>query len=142
MHLIWLRQVGERMRAAQFERQFEERVGALRAAAATLQAACGETRHNKLLPSLLMTCLAAGNFLNSGNRAGAAAGFALESLLKLKAVRSAQHPGHTLLHHIALEVTHCTTHASWPCSFGRMLMFRVCATSSRMALHCPLTQLT
>ena len=58
------------MRAAKFRRQFEERVAALRDAAATIQAACAETRANEVLPTLLMKSLAAGNFLNSGKPGG------------------------------------------------------------------------
>ena len=96
-------QAEARVRAARFERQFEERVGGVRGDAATLRAACGEVRGCALLPGLLMTCLAVGNFLNSGNRAGAAAGFQIESLLKLRAVRSPKHPGRTLLHYVALQ---------------------------------------
>ena len=45
-----------------------------------------------------------GNYLNAGHRAGAAAGFHIESLLKLKAVRSSKHPGRTLLHFVARQV--------------------------------------
>ena len=97
-------QVGERMRAAKFGRQFEARAGAVRDGAAVIQAACRETRASEVLPTLLMKSLAAGNFLNSGNRAGAAAGIQLESLLKLRSVRSPKVPGRTLLHFVAAEV--------------------------------------
>lgn len=63
-----------------------------------------QVRSNRLLPYVLSTCLAVGNFLNAGNRAGEAAGFKIESLLKLKAVRSSKHPGRTLLHFVARQV--------------------------------------
>ena len=66
--------------------------------------ACAETRNNRLLPCVLKTCLDVGNYLNAGHRAGAAAGFQIESLLKLKAVRSSKHPGRTLLHFVARQV--------------------------------------
>ena len=81
-------QVGQRLRAVQFQRQFDSRHSGLHADIQTLEAACAETRSNALLPCVLKTCLDVGNYLNAGHRAGAAAGFHIESLLKLKAVRS------------------------------------------------------
>ena len=97
-------QVGQRLRAVQFQRQFDGRHEALHAQIQTLEDACAETRSNQLLPCVLKTCLDVGNYLNAGHRAGAAAGFQIESLLKLKAVRSSKHPGRTLLHFVARQV--------------------------------------
>ena len=97
-------QVGQRLRAVQFQRQFDGRHEALHAQIQTLEDACAETRSNRLLPCVLKTCLDVGNYLNAGHRAGAAAGFQIESLLKLKAVRSSKHPGRTLLHFVARQV--------------------------------------
>ena len=97
-------QVGQRLRAVQFQRQFDSRHSGLHADIQTLEAACAETRSNALLPCVLKTCLDVGNYLNAGHRAGAAAGFQIESLLKLKAVRSSKHPGRTLLHFVARQV--------------------------------------
>ena len=88
----------------QFQRQFDSRHSGLHADIQTLEAACAETRSNALLPCVLKTCLDVGNYLNAGHRAGAAAGFQIESLLKLKAVRSSKHPGRTLLHFVARQV--------------------------------------
>ena len=68
-----------------------------------MRAACEQVRSNRMLPVLLKISLAAGNFLNWGNRAGGAAGFKIESLLKLKGLKS-RLPGRTLLHFVAQEV--------------------------------------
>ncbi|CAL8464050.1 g3585 [Coccomyxa elongata] len=96
-------QVEQRLQAARFERQFGGREAAARAEVATLRGACEEVRGNRTLPVLLKMSLAAGNFLNWGNRAGGAAGFQIESLLKLKGLRS-RLPGRTLLHFVAQEL--------------------------------------
>ena len=97
-------QVAQRLRAVQFQRLFDSRHSGLHSDIQTLEAACAETRGNALLPCVLKTCLDVGNYLNAGHRAGAAAGFHIESLLKLKAVRSSKHPGRTLLHFVARQV--------------------------------------
>lgn len=47
-----------------------------------------QVRSCALLPTVLKVSLAVGNFLNTGNRNGAAAGFKLDALLKFKDVRS------------------------------------------------------
>ncbi|BDA49172.1 probable disheveled-associated activator of morphogenesis 1 at N-terminal half [Coccomyxa sp. Obi] len=96
-------QVEQRLQAAQFQQQFGGREAAARAEVATLRGACEEVRGNRTLPVLLKMSLAAGNFLNWGNRAGGAAGFQIESLLKLKGLRS-RLPGRTLLHFVAQEL--------------------------------------
>ncbi len=106
-------QVEQRLQAARFERQFGGRESAARADVATLRGACEEVRGNRTLPVLLKMSLAAGNFLNWGNRAGGAAGFQIESLLKLKGLRS-RLPGRTLLHFVAQEVSHPVTFAPFP----------------------------
>lgn len=64
-----------RIGAARFKRQFAGRLDALRDGAETLRAACAEVRAAAVLPVVLRVALAAGNFLNAGSRAGAAAGF-------------------------------------------------------------------
>jgi len=97
-------QVGQRLRAVQFQRQFDGRHEALHTDVQAVGDACSETRSNKLLPCVLKICLDVGNYMNAGHRAGAAAGFQIESLLKLKAVRSSKHPGRTLLHFVARQV--------------------------------------
>lgn len=96
-------QVEQRLQAARFERQFGGREAVARAQVGTLRAACEEVRRNRTLPVLLQISLAAGNFLNWGNRAGGAAGFKIESLLKLKGLKS-RLEGRTLLHFVAQEV--------------------------------------
>ena len=102
--LLCCMQVGQRLRAVQFQRQFDGRHEALHTDVQAVGDACAETRSNKLLPCVLKICLDVGNYLNAGHRAGAAAGFQIESLLKLKAVRSSKHPGRTLLHFVARQV--------------------------------------
>ena len=106
--------MGQRLRAVQFQRQFDGRHEALHAQIQTLEDASAETRSNRLLPCVLKTCLDVGNYLNAGHRAGAAAGFQIESLLKLKAVRSSKHPGRTLLHFVARQVLSRVVQMSTP----------------------------
>jgi Formin Homology 2 Domain len=45
-------------------------------------------RHWRMVTVYLSVCLPAGNFLNKGNRNGEAVGFQIETLLKLREVRS------------------------------------------------------
>ena len=97
-------QVGQRLHAVQFRRAFDGRAEALAGDISALAGACSEVRANALLPAVLKTALDVGNYLNAGHRVGAAAGFAIESLLKLKAVRSSKHHGRTLLHFVARQV--------------------------------------
>lgn len=96
-------QVGQRLHAVQFRSHFDGRHAALDSDIQTISAACAEVRGCVLLPAVLKTALDVGNYLNAGHRAGAAAGFQIESLLKLKAVRSSTHPGRTLLHFVARQ---------------------------------------
>lgn len=50
--------------------------------------ACQEVQDCTLLAEILKVSLLVGNFLNAGNRNGAAAGFQIDALLKLKDVKS------------------------------------------------------
>ena len=50
--------------------------------------ACQEVRECSQLTEILRVALAVGNFLNAGNSNGCAAGFQVDSLLKLKDVKS------------------------------------------------------
>lgn len=105
----------QRLQAARFERQFGAREAAARGQVATLREACAEVRGNALLPVLLKKSLAAGNYLNYNNRAGNACGFKIESLLKLKGLRS-RRSGRTLLHYVAEQVCWALTEKRFPSS--------------------------
>ncbi len=50
--------------------------------------ACQEVQDCKLLAEVLKVALMVGNFLNAGNKNGAAAGFQIDALLKLRDVKS------------------------------------------------------
>ncbi|KAK9831517.1 hypothetical protein WJX81_004931 [Elliptochloris bilobata] len=102
--LMAVPRAAERLAAARLQRQFPSRLDGLRTCAAVLQAACSEVRACGVLPLVLRVALAAGNFLNAGSRAGAAAGFQVGALLKLREVRATGARGQTLLHYVAREV--------------------------------------
>nr|KAG5693718.1 hypothetical protein BaRGS_002101 [Batillaria attramentaria] len=68
---------------------------------AVIQAA-KDIKENKSLRELIFLILITGNYLNSGNYAGNAAGFKLNSLLKLTEIR-ANKPRMNLLHYVVLE---------------------------------------
>ncbi len=60
-----------------------------------------EVRNSDLLLLILKISLIVGNFLNSGAAQGSAVGFHLDTLLKLKDVRSTRNKKVTLMHFIA-----------------------------------------
>ncbi|BFZ14740.1 hypothetical protein BsWGS_17779 [Bradybaena similaris] len=68
---------------------------------AVIQAA-KDIQDSQSLKELIYLILISGNYLNSGNYAGNAAGFKLSSLLKLTEIR-ANKPGMNLLHYVAQE---------------------------------------
>ncbi|KAH9488450.1 hypothetical protein Btru_062772 [Bulinus truncatus] len=68
---------------------------------AVIQAA-RDIQESKSLKELIFLILVSGNYLNSGNYAGNAAGFKLSSLLKLTELR-ANKPGVNLMHYVAQE---------------------------------------
>lgn len=94
----------DRLQAIIFLHGFHSRTTAASNAARLVTAACTEVRDSALLRSILKTALAIGNFLNAGNRNGSAVGFQVDSLLKLKDVRSTRARSRTLLHFLAREV--------------------------------------
>lgn len=63
--------------------------------------ACTEIEDSILVMLILRLILAAGNFLNNGANQGSAAGFQLETLLKLKDLRATKDKSFTLLHWVA-----------------------------------------
>uniref|UniRef100_A0A2C9JDZ5 FH2 domain-containing protein n=2 Tax=Biomphalaria glabrata TaxID=6526 RepID=A0A2C9JDZ5_BIOGL len=68
---------------------------------AVIQAA-RDIQENKSLKELIYLILISGNYLNSGNYAGNAAGFKISSLLNLTELR-ANKPGMNLMHYVAQE---------------------------------------
>ncbi|CAG5134241.1 unnamed protein product, partial [Candidula unifasciata] len=68
---------------------------------AVIQAA-KDIQDSQSLKELIYLILISGNYLNSGNYAGNAAGFKLSSLLKLTEIR-ANKPGMNLMHYVAQE---------------------------------------
>ncbi|KAK9814344.1 hypothetical protein WJX72_004222 [[Myrmecia] bisecta] len=117
-----------RLNAARFETQFGPRLTVVQDGVDTLMAACDEVRTNKLLPTVLKIALAVGNFLNAGNRNGAAAGFQIETLLKLKEVRSTSTRSKTLLHFMAREL--CKHHPAFSLKSG----LQACTAAAKLNL--------
>ncbi len=60
-----------------------------------------EVRESSLMRQLLKMALDIGNFLNASTAQGSAIGFQLDTLLKLREVRSSKQRTVTLLHFIA-----------------------------------------
>lgn len=94
-----------RLQAIVFLHSFDSRAVAVGEAAGSVTAACTEVRESSLLRSILKTALSIGNFLNAGNRAGSAAGFQVDTLLKLRDIKSTTSRSKTLLHFLAREVS-------------------------------------
>lgn len=90
-----------------------------------LRAACGELRTSKRFQILLQTVLAIGNSLNNGSFRGGAAGFSLDSLLKVRSVLSLGLERRMLTHRLLARS--CKTFALRP---ARRLRRRSCTTSS------------
>ncbi|GFR41286.1 hypothetical protein Agub_g1801 [Astrephomene gubernaculifera] len=65
--------------------------------------ACREVRNSCLMKHLLKLALEIGNFLNASSPQGAAVGFHLETLLRLRDVKSTNNKGQTLLHFVARQ---------------------------------------
>lgn len=70
---------------------------------AVVARACDEVRSSSLMRHLLKLALEIGNFLNASSPQGAAVGFNLETLSKLRDVKSSSNPAQTLLHFIARQ---------------------------------------
>ncbi|GAA6056774.1 hypothetical protein JCM3770_006127 [Rhodotorula araucariae] len=96
----------ERLAAMLYRRRLDMEMEELRPDLAILRAASDELRSSKRFQTLLKTVLAIGNTLNGGTFRGGAAGFSLDSLLKLQDVRAAS-PSvatPTLLHYLVRVV--------------------------------------
>lgn len=94
-----------RLQAIVFLHSFDSRAAAVGEAAGSVTAACTEVRESSLLRSILKAALTIGNFLNAGNRAGSAAGFQVDTLLKLRDIKSTASRSKTLLHFLAREIS-------------------------------------
>ncbi len=94
-----------RLQAIVFLHTFDSRAAAVGEAAGSVTSACTEVRDSSLLRSILKTALTIGNFLNAGNRAGSAAAFQVDTLLKLRDIKSTTSRSKTLLHFLAREVS-------------------------------------
>ncbi|GAB4820268.1 hypothetical protein N2152v2_007314 [Parachlorella kessleri] len=102
LEMLEIPSVGPRLEALRFAAQFNSKVAWLQSLATLLSQACQEVRECSQLTEVLRVALAVGNFLNAGNSNGCAAGFQVDSLLKLKDVKSTR--SSTLLHFLAREV--------------------------------------
>ncbi len=91
----------ERLACARLVGSFGARMSGVRRVAETLDAACSEVRDSRLLLLILKMALSLGNFLNAGAHQGSALGFHLDTLLKLKDVRSTTNKHVTLMHFVA-----------------------------------------
>ncbi|GIL43296.1 hypothetical protein Vafri_1081 [Volvox africanus] len=79
------------------------RLEALSKDIALISSACSEVRNSSLMKHLLKLALEIGNFLNASSPQGAAIGFHLETLLRLRDVKSTNNKGQTLLHFVARQ---------------------------------------
>ncbi|XP_059179273.1 formin-J-like [Physella acuta] len=82
--------------------EFNTHMEWIRPAIEAIIQAAGDIQDNESLKELIFLILISGNYLNSGNYAGNAAGFRLSSLLKLTELR-ANKPGVNLMHYVAQE---------------------------------------
>ena len=90
--------LGARLRSMALMLNCDERVGGAAQQLVAKRAACTAARGSRALPCILRAVLEIGNFLNHGSRDGNAAGYQLETLLRLGDTRAPQAPGTTLLH--------------------------------------------
>ncbi|XP_007565854.1 protein diaphanous homolog 1 isoform X1 [Poecilia formosa] len=89
-----------RLQAIQFKLQFEEQQNNIKPDVVAVTAACEELRNSNTFAKLLQIILLVGNYMNSGSRNGAAFGFSISYLCKLRDTKSADLK-QTLLHFLA-----------------------------------------
>jgi hypothetical protein len=80
----------------------------------TVSSACAEVRSSSLMRHLLKLALEIGNFLNASSPQGAAVGFHLETLLRLRDVKSTNNKAQTLLHFVARYASYLVVFAVPP----------------------------
>lgn len=73
-----------RLQAIQFKLQFEEQQNNIKPDVVAVTAACEELRNSNTFAQLLQIILLVGNYMNSGSRNGAAFGFSISYLCKVK----------------------------------------------------------
>ncbi|GAX75451.1 hypothetical protein CEUSTIGMA_g2895.t1, partial [Chlamydomonas eustigma] len=91
----------EKLACARLVAAFRPKINEICTSANTLQGACMELRDSNLLRLILKIALSLGNFLNSGGHQGSALGFHIDTLLKLKDVKSTTNKRFTLMHFVA-----------------------------------------
>uniref|UniRef100_A0A669D9S6 Diaphanous related formin 1 n=1 Tax=Oreochromis niloticus TaxID=8128 RepID=A0A669D9S6_ORENI len=89
-----------RLQAILFKLQFEEQLNNIKPDVVSVTAACEELRKSETFARLLQIILLVGNYMNSGSRNGAAFGFSISYLCKLRDTKSADLK-QTLLHFLA-----------------------------------------
>ncbi|XP_026050273.1 protein diaphanous homolog 1 isoform X2 [Astatotilapia calliptera] len=89
-----------RLQAILFKLQFEEQLNNIKPDVVSVTAACEELRKSDTFARLLQIILLVGNYMNSGSRNGAAFGFSISYLCKLRDTKSADLK-QTLLHFLA-----------------------------------------
>lgn len=94
----------ERLRAVQFKLQLNERLDNLAAQLRQIEGACAEIETAEALQVVLRVVLLVGNFLNAGGKNGGAKGFSIDTLPKLKHVRSTKQRERTLLSYVAAQL--------------------------------------
>lgn len=73
-----------RLQAILFKLQFEEQLNNIKPDVVSVTAACEELRKSDTFARLLQIILLVGNYMNSGSRNGAAFGFSISYLCKVK----------------------------------------------------------
>ncbi|XP_038131636.1 protein diaphanous homolog 1-like isoform X1 [Cyprinodon tularosa] len=89
-----------RLEAILFKLQFEEQLNNIKPDVVAVTAACEELRKSETFAKLLEIILLVGNYMNAGSRNGAAFGFSISYLCKLRDTKSADLK-QTLLHFLA-----------------------------------------
>ena len=92
-----------RIDALMFKKTFVSSIGKLKEDLGTLKDASNQVLNSKSLKLLLEGVLTVGNYLNTGTARGAACGFKIESLLKLKDIKGKDRKT-SLLHFIVTQV--------------------------------------
>ena len=120
----------DRLNCMSLSKSFSSRLKIVRETSEALSGACLEVRTSRLLLLVLKISLIVGNFLNSGAQQGSAVGFHLDTLLKLKDVKSTKSKKMSLLHFVAKEVKR--QHGGGDCSLLSSL--KACPLAAKINL--------
>ncbi|KAF7355637.1 Formin-like protein 6 [Mycena sanguinolenta] len=99
--IMTIPRLAERMKCMVFRRKFEMDIMEYRPQLNFIHLACKELRHATRFQHVLQAVLHIGNSLNSSTFRGGARGFKLDTLSKLKELKSANTECPTLLHYLA-----------------------------------------